>query len=114
MLLDDAERCTVYDQRPRECGAAFVFSPPEHCSDPTATTVEMARPPMDGVREQLGRTEMAVERAARLIRLDGPYMGVLPRMVLLWLEAWDCPDHAAYLAEQGPLAASRMAAATRR
>jgi len=114
VMLDETERCTVYEQRPRECGAAFVFTPPEACRDPAATTVEMARPPTEGVREQLGRTELAIEQGARLVRLEGPYMGVLPRMILLWLEAWDRPDYAAYLAEQGPLAVTRMAAATKK
>lgn len=113
-LLDADERCTVYEQRPRECGSAFVFSPPEQCSDPAATTVEMVRPPKQGVLEQLGRTERAIEQAARLPRLDGVYMAVLPRMVLLVLEAWDREDYAGWLAAEVPPAIARMVAATER
>ncbi len=112
VFLDAAERCTVYEERPRDCGAAFVFSPPANCSDPGATEVETVQPPADPVREQLWATEEVVEHALRLVRLKGPYMGVLPRMVLLWLEAWDRTDYASYLAERVSNASQRMVAAT--
>jgi Fe-S-cluster containining protein len=112
VFLDAAERCTVYQERPRDCGAAFVFSPPADCSDPTAAEVETVQPPMDPVREQLWATEKLVEQSLGLVRLKGPYMGVLPRMVLLWLEAWDRTDFADYLAEHVLVAGQRMVAAT--
>jgi Fe-S-cluster containining protein len=103
-FLDAAERCTVYDQRPSECGMAFVSSPPSQCSDPAATSVEKL-PPAEPYRAM--DTERTFEREARLIPLKGPYMGTLPRMVLLCLEAWDRPDYAQYLAAQIPLVAQR-------
>ena len=114
VFLDAAERCTVYEERPRDCGAAFVFSPPESCSDPNATEVDTVRPPMEPVKEQLWATEKLVEESLRLVRLKGPYMGVLPRMVLLWLEAWDRTDFAEYLAERVVIAGQRMVVATSR
>src|SRR5262249_53163251 len=32
VFLDAGERCTIYEDRPSECGSAFVYSPPEACS----------------------------------------------------------------------------------
>lgn len=112
VFLGADERCTVYEQRPRECGAAFVFSPPEKCSDLAATEVETVRPPMEPVKAQLLATEKVVEQALGLPRLPGRYMGVFPRLVLLWLEAWERTDFAAYLGEQFPMASERMVKAT--
>jgi len=107
-LEPTTERCTVYDQRPSECGMAFVSSPPINCSDPAAMSIDKYAP-HEPYRAQ--DTERAFERDARLIPLKGPYMGTLPRMVLLCLEAWDRPDYAQYLAEQIPLVAQRTIAA---
>jgi hypothetical protein len=112
VLQGPDERCTVYDQRPRECGAAFVFSPPELCSDPEATDFATLLLP-DELREPQRRTEAAVERTLGLQRIDGLYWGALPRMVLLALEAWDRDDFATYLAEQTAAAAERMAEVTK-
>lgn len=113
-FLDSDERCTVYEQRPRECGAAFVFTPPERCSDLEATGVETLRMPEQELRGRLGKTELTVEQSVRMVRLEGPYVGALPRMVLLALEAWDRSDFAAYLAEHAPAAAARLFAASKR
>lgn len=104
-------RCTVYDQRPRECGTAFVFSAPELCSDLDAADLE----PLllaEELRDPQRKTEDAVERALGLRRLDGLYWGALPRMVLLALEAWDRDDFADYLADQVSAASERMTAVT--
>ncbi len=112
VLLGADERCTVYDQRPRECGAAFVFSAPELCSDPDATEFATLLIP-DGLLEPLRRTEAAVETTLGLRRIDGLYWGALPRMVLLALEAWDRDDFASYLAERVAAAAERLAVVTK-
>jgi hypothetical protein len=108
--LDD--RCTVYDQRPRECGAAFVFSPPELCSDLDADGYETLLLPPE-LQDPLRTTEIAVERTLGLRRLDSLYAGALPRMVLLALEAWDRDDFAEYLAEHVSAASERLDAVTR-
>jgi hypothetical protein len=104
-------RCTVYDQRPRECGAAFVFSPPELCSDLDTDGLEPLLLP-DELRDPQRKAEAAVERTLGLRRLDGLYWGALPRMVLLALEAWERDDFADYLAEQVAAASERMAVVT--
>lgn len=107
-FLDPAERCTVYEQRPSECGMAFVSSPASQCSDPAATSVEKFPAPAPYRAMEI---ERAFESEARLIPLKGPYLGTLPRMVLLCLEAWDRPDYAQYLAERVPQVAERTIAA---
>lgn len=107
-FLDAAERCSIYEQRPSECGMAFISSPALQCSDPAATSVEKFSAPEPDRAMEIERT---FEGEARLIPLKGPYMGTLPRMVLLCLEAWDRPDYAQYLAAQIPLVARRTIAA---
>lgn len=106
-FLNEDERCTVYPERPIECGTTFVFSPAPMCSDPTATS-------LDKFRTELGdaprKMEQRFERDARLVPLPGLYMGVLPRMVLLCLEAWEREDYAQYLADEMPNIARRMLA----
>jgi len=112
VLQGPDDRCTVYDQRPRECGAAFVFSPPELCGDPDATAFETLLL-VDETRDPIRRTEAAVERMLGLPAIDGLYWGALPRMVLLALEAWDRKDFATYLAERTSAAAERLAVVTK-
>jgi hypothetical protein len=107
-FLDAAERCTIYDQRPSECGTAFVSSPPIQCSDPSATSIDKYAVPDPYGAMELERT---FERAAKLTPLQGPYMGTLPRMVLLCLEAWDRTDYVPFLAEQIPAIAQRSISA---
>jgi Fe-S-cluster containining protein len=109
VFLDDAERCTVYEQRPAECGTTFVSSPAIQCSDPAATVQKFLPPHRPRSRE----AERVFETEARLVQLRGPYVGALPRMVLLCLEAWDRPDYAQFLAEQIPIVAQRAIAAVR-
>ncbi|MBA3462332.1 MAG: YkgJ family cysteine cluster protein [Deltaproteobacteria bacterium] len=109
-LLDAQERCTVYDQRPAECGTTFVSSPAMQCSDPDAS-VQKYLPPY---RARSQEAERVFESEARLIPLRGPYVGALPRMVLLCLEAWDRSDYAQFLAEQIPIVAQRAIAAVAR
>jgi Fe-S-cluster containining protein len=106
VFLDAEERCTVYEERPRECGSAFVFSPSIDCSDLSVTEIETALPDMEPVRHKLWVTERLVEQSLGLPRVDGTYVGVLPRMVLLWLETWDRTDFADHLAERMVAAAN--------
>lgn len=112
VLQGPDDRCTVYEQRPRECGAAFVFSPPELCSQTDSDDYLTLLLP-DELREPLRKTEAVVERTLGLRRLDALYWGTLPRMVLLALEAWDRDDFVEYLAERVAAAADRMALVTK-
>ena len=90
LFLDGAERCTVYAGRPSACGTLWVYSPPRACNEPgaeirafiadeeqaAATALEEPFRQRLGLRKKVGRR----------------YIGVLPRMVLLALEAWDRED----------------------
>ena len=105
VFLDADERCSVYTHRPIECGTTFVFTPATMCSDRTATHLEKFVTDLGDAPQKMQRR---FEREARLVQLPGPYMGFLPRMVLLCLEAYDRPDYAEYLAEQMPLIAKRF------
>jgi Fe-S-cluster containining protein len=106
VLLDAEERCTVYTDRPGACGIALVYSPAIACSDPTTKRVDaytgtlqrdLSPKVEEGVREELG-----------LVRGSHRYMGVLPRMVLLALQAWQRTDYVKFLAQHGPIAAARL------
>src|SRR5687768_12375321 len=37
LFLDAGERCTVYGARPTPCGTLYVYSPPAHCNDASAS-----------------------------------------------------------------------------
>ncbi len=95
VFLDERERCTVYAARPTPCGTLYVYSPPAHCNDPAA-----------GVQAYVAHAEQAVaqqiedefrERMALRKKVGRRYLGVLPRMVLVALEAWDRTDFRDYI-----------------
>lgn len=109
VFLDENQRCTVYEDRPSVCGTTFVSSPPQHCSEPAQQT-ESYDHPFTKVSIEAERT---FEEAAGLTRMKGPYLGALPRMVLLTLEAWDRPDYVDYLADRTATALRALRAATR-
>lgn len=112
VLQGPDERCTVYDERPRECGAAFVFSAPDLCSDTESDDYLTLLLP-DELRDPLRKTEAVVERTLGLRKLDALYWGALPRMVLLALEAWDRDDFVEFLAERVAAAEERLAQVTK-
>ena len=90
VFLDGQERCSVYAGRPTPCGTLWVYSPPAACNEPgapirafiaaaeyaAATALEEPFRQRLGLRKKVGRR----------------YLGVLPRMALLALEAWDRED----------------------
>jgi Fe-S-cluster containining protein len=95
VFLDERERCTVYEARPTPCGTLYVYTPPAHCNDASA-----------GVKAYVAHAEHAVaqqiedafrERMALRKKVGRRYIGVLPRMVLVALEAWDRTDFRDYL-----------------
>lgn len=95
VFLDADERCTVYASRPTPCGTLFVYTPPAACSDPSA-----------GVQAYVAHTENAVaqeiedefrDKLSLRKKVGRRYIGVLPRMVLVALEAWDRTDFREYL-----------------
>lgn len=95
LFLDASERCTVYAGRPTPCGTLYVYTPPAHCNDPSNPVKayvphaehEVAQQIEDEFREKLSLRKKVGRR----------YMGVLPRMVLVALEAWDRTDFRDYL-----------------
>lgn len=110
VFLDSNERCTIYEDRPSECGTAFVFSDPEICSsrDPNA---RIQRAPTPLVEMATPGLEERFLRDAGLRRTDHPYLGALPRMVLLCLQAWNRTGYVEFLSNQGRRASNRFARA---
>jgi Fe-S-cluster containining protein len=95
LFLGDGERCTVYDVRPTSCGALYVYTPPELC---TSRSKEIKA--YVAANELAAATELEEAFRQRLSlrhKVGRRYLGVLPRMVLVSLEAWDRDDFRDYL-----------------
>jgi Fe-S-cluster containining protein len=107
VFLDPAERCSIYEDRPSVCGRHLVSSDPALCATPGAE-VKAIQVPLDvDVR---GETAVEVADGLGLEPIGTQYCGMMPRMVLLCLEAWTRRDFARFLARHGRAAAQRMQA----
>jgi Fe-S-cluster containining protein len=95
LFLDGRERCTVYAVRPTACGTLYVYTPPAACSEPGAAIKAYV-----AHHEYAAATELEEVFRQRLNlrkKVGRRYVGVLPRMVLVALEAWDRTDFREYL-----------------
>lgn len=95
VFLDAAERCTVYTARPTPCGTLFVYTPPAACSDPNAPVKAYVAHEENAVAAQI--EEEFRDKLSLRKKIGRRYIGVLPRMVLVALEAWDRTDFREYL-----------------
>lgn len=95
VFLDDAERCTVYPARPLPCGTLYVYTPPAWCSDPNAAVEGYVADAESAVATEI--EEELRDRLSLRKKVGRRYLGVLPRMVLVALEAWDRTDFRDYL-----------------
>jgi Fe-S-cluster containining protein len=95
VFLDSAERCTVYPARPSPCGSLYVYTPPANCSDPTAPVQAYVAYEENGIAQQL--EDQFRDKLSLRKKVGRRYIGVLPRMVLVALEAWDRTDFRDYL-----------------
>lgn len=95
LFLDDQERCTIYDVRPSPCGILHVYTDPAWCTTRAGE-----------IRGYVPREELALateleeafrDRLALRKKVGRRYLGVLPRMVLVALDAWDRTDFRDYL-----------------
>ncbi|HEU4728236.1 MAG TPA: YkgJ family cysteine cluster protein [Kofleriaceae bacterium] len=95
VFLDARERCTIYDVRPSPCGNLHVYTDPAWCTVPAGD-----------IRGYVPREELAAatrleeafrDRLSLRKKVGRRYLGVLPRMVLVALEAWDRSDFREYL-----------------
>ncbi len=111
VFLGADERCTIYEDRPSVCGTHLVSSPPAACSDPAVTNVTKLVGPLQHTVPPLLEEQFCSEAGLR--RIDQPYRGALPRIVLLCLEAWPRRDYVTFLAERSLPAAHRYTWATR-
>ncbi|MBZ0236110.1 MAG: YkgJ family cysteine cluster protein [Deltaproteobacteria bacterium] len=106
VFLDAAERCTIHDDRPAVCGTHLVSSPAERCARPGGEVTAIAAPLLETVPPA---TAVAIAEELGLAPIGTQYFGMLPRMVLLCLEAWARPDYVRFLATHGRAAAERIA-----
>lgn len=95
LFLDDGERCTVYDVRPTTCAQLYVYTPPELCNARSSEIISYT--PRNEVTAANEVEEAFRERLSLRRKVGRRYFGVLPRMVLVSLEAWDRTDFRDYL-----------------
>ena len=95
LFLDASERCTVYAARPSSCGTLLVYSPPELCVSRSREI--QAYVPHQELAAASELEEMFRQRLALRQKVGRRYLGVLPRMALVALEAWDRTDFRDYL-----------------
>jgi len=112
LFLDEGERCTVYAVRPTTCAQLFVYTPPALCNARSSEILSYT--PRKEVAAANEVEEQFRERMALRRRVGRRYMGVLPRMVLVSLEAWDRTDFREYLRQQPWLSEEEWAAAVKR
>lgn len=107
VFLDAAERCTIYEDRPSVCARHLVSSPAEQCAIPGGDVAAIQAPLSPDPRSQ---TAVDVADSLGLEPIGTQYCGLMPRMVLICLEAWPRRDFVRFLAKHGREAAQRMQA----
>ncbi len=95
VFLDGTQRCTVYESRPTPCGTLYVYTPPAACNDALAAVKAYVAHTENAVAQQI--EDEFREKLSLRKKVGRRYIGVLPRMVLVALEAWDRPDFRDYL-----------------
>jgi len=95
LFLDERERCSVYSVRPTTCAQLLVYTPPELCV--ARSSQIMSYTPRKEVEAANAVEEVFRERLSLRRKVGRRYFGVLPRMVLVSLEAWDRTDFRDYL-----------------
>jgi Fe-S-cluster containining protein len=95
VFLDERERCTVYAVRPVPCGTVLVYTDPVLCT--TRAGEILGYVPSEEHAAATAFEEPFRERLALRKKVGRRYLGVLPRMVLVALEAWNRTDFRDYL-----------------
>jgi Fe-S-cluster containining protein len=95
LFLDEQQRCSVYSVRPTTCAQLYVYTSPELC---VARSPQISSyTPRKEVEAANAIEEAFRERLSLRRKVGRRYFGVLPRMVLVSLEAWDRTDFRDYL-----------------
>jgi Fe-S-cluster containining protein len=95
LFLDGAERCTIYDVRPSPCGNLHVYTDPAWCT--TLAGEIKGYVPREELAAATELEEAFRDRLSLRKKVGRRYLGVLPRMVWVALEAWDRTDFRDYL-----------------
>jgi Fe-S-cluster containining protein len=95
VFLDGRERCTIYGVRPSPCGSLLVYTDPVLCTTRAGDIVGYV--PSEEQAAATAFEEAFRERMSLRKKIGRRYVGALPRMVLVALEAWDRADFRDYL-----------------
>ena len=95
VFLDAHERCTIYDVRPSPCGNLHVYTDPAWCT--TLAGDIRGYVPREELTAATQLEEAFRDRLSLRKKVGRRYLGVLPRMVLVALEAWERTDFRDYL-----------------
>jgi Fe-S-cluster containining protein len=95
VFLDERERCTIYGVRPVPCGALLVYTDPAWCT--TRAGEILGYVPAEEHAAATALEEQFRDRLSLRRKVGRRYVGVLPRMALIALEAWDRTDFRDYL-----------------
>lgn len=95
LFLDAGERCTIYDVRPTPCGNLHVYTDPAWCT--TLAGEIKGYVPREELAAAIELEEAFRDRLSLRRKVGRRYLGVLPRMVLVALEAWERTDFRDYL-----------------
>ena len=90
LFLDERERCTIYGARPSPCGSLLVYTDPVLCT--TRAGEILGYVPAEEQAAATAFEEPFRERLSLRKKVGRRYLGVLPRMALVALEAWDRTD----------------------
>ena len=95
LFLDADQRCSVYAVRPTTCAQLYVYSSPDLCNARSSLIISYT--PRAEVTHANEIEEAFRERLSLRKKVGRRYVGILPRMVLVALEAWDRTDFRDYL-----------------
>lgn len=107
VFLEDGA-CSIYKQRPVQCRTYFVVSDPELCCPPSGRNVKYVdmravTQAWYGMARQVHAKIFFKETVSGTHPLEGPkriLMAVLPRAVLIMLEAMDSDDYRRFIRSQ--------------
>ena len=95
VFLGERERCTIYPVRPAPCATLYVYTDPALCT--THAGEILAYQPHEELVMATELEEAFRSRLALRKKVGRRYLGVLPRMVAVALEAWGRTDFRDYL-----------------
>ncbi|MGN6104939.1 MAG: YkgJ family cysteine cluster protein [Kofleriaceae bacterium] len=95
LFLGARDRCSIYAVRPTTCGNFYVYTPPALCNARSDDVVAYVQ--SEEIAAAIELENAFREKLALRLKVGRRYLGALPRMVLVALEAWHRSDFRDYL-----------------